>query len=71
MRVVIAYPATLKDMNSVTDKNDSNTNIVSAFGKPNIIAVSSANNFDSIDYKVYTLDFANPYDATNIFTVTI
>lgn len=71
MRVVIAYPATLKDMSSVTDKNDSNTNIVSAFGEPNIIAVSSANNFDSIDYKVYTLDFANPYDATNIFTVTI
>ena len=71
MRVVIAYPATLKDMSSVMDKNDSDTNIVSAFGKPNIIEVSSANNFDSIDYKVYTLDFANPYDATNIFTVTI
>ena len=70
-RVVIAYPATLKDMSSVMDKNDSDTNIVSAFGKPNIIEVSSANNFDSIDYKVYTLDFANPYDATNIFTVTI
>lgn len=71
MRVVIAYPATLKDMSSVMDKNDSDTNIVNAFGKPNIIEVSSANNFDSIDYKVYTLDFANPYDATNIFTVTI
>lgn len=71
MRVVIAYPATLNNMSSVTDKNDSNTNIVSAFGQPDIIAVSSANDFDSIDYKVYTLDFANPYDATNVFTVTI
>lgn len=71
MRVVIAYPATLRDMTSVLDKNDSNSNIVSGFGSPEIIQVKGANDFAAIDYKVYTMDFANPYNTTNIFTVTI
>ena len=71
LRVVIAYPATIKNMDSVLDKNDSNSNIVSGFGDPEIIKVKGANDFDPIDYKVYTMDFANPYNTTNVFTVTI
>lgn len=71
LRVVIAYPATLRDMTSVQDKNDSNSNIVSGFGAPEIIAVEGANNYEAINYKVYKMDFANPYDAANVFTVTI
>jgi hypothetical protein len=34
MRVVIAYEATVQDLTSVLDKNDSNANIVSGFGAP-------------------------------------
>ena len=34
MRVVIAYEATVQDLTSVLDKNDSNANIVSGFGEP-------------------------------------
>jgi hypothetical protein len=71
MRVVIAYPAILRDMSEVLDKNDSDTNIVSAFGDPQIISIESANGFDSVDYKVYILNFANPYDAVNVYTVKI
>lgn len=70
-RVVIAYPATLRDLTKVLDANDSNSNIVSGFGTPQIIKVESANGYDSIDYKVYTMDFAGAYGTTNTFTVTI
>jgi hypothetical protein len=71
LRVLIAYPATLRDLTSVLDKNDSNSNIVSGFGTPNIVQVVGANNYDAIDYKVYTLNYANPYNTSNIYTVTI
>ena len=71
MRVVIAYEATLQDLTSVLDKNDSNANIVSGFGEPRTIAVEGANKHNPINYKVYVMDFANPYDAANTFTATI
>lgn len=71
MRVVIAYEATLQDLTSVLDKNDSNANIVSGFGEAKIIKVEGANGYDAIDYKVYVMDFANPYDAANVYTATI
>lgn len=71
MRVVIAYEATIQDLTSVLDKNDSNANIVSGFGEPQIIAVEGADHHSAIDYKVYVMDFANPYDAANVFTATI
>lgn len=71
LRVVIAYPATLRNMTQVLDENDSNANIVSGFGDPMTIAVEGANDYDAINYKVYVMDFANPYDANNKFKVTI
>lgn len=71
LRVVIAYPASLQDMTSVLDKNDSNSNIVSGFGSPISINVEGLNGFEAIEYKMYIMDFANPYDASNVFTVTI
>jgi hypothetical protein len=70
LRVVFAYPATLQDVTSVLDKNDSNANIVSGFNKMTL-NVKGVNDYDAISYKVYTMDFANPYDAANEFTVTI
>ena len=70
MRVVIAYPATLRDVTSVKDVNGMNAEIASSFIKQNV-DVEGANNYDAISYKVYTLDFAKPNDVTNTFTVTI
>jgi hypothetical protein len=71
-RVVIAYPATLRNLTSVLDKNDSNSNIVSGFGQPTIKQIKGASDKSSaIDYKVYTMDFANEYGTSNVFTVTI
>lgn len=69
-RVVFAYPATLRDVTSVLDKNDSNANIVSGFTK-SLMDVEGANDYTAISYKVYTMDFANAYDAANEFSVTI
>jgi hypothetical protein len=60
-KVVIAYPATLRNLTTVLDFNDSNSNIVEGFGEPEIISVEGANGYKAIDYKVYTLSFANPY----------
>ncbi len=71
LRVVVAYPATLRDMTQVLDQNDSNSNIISGFQGPVAVAVNGANAYEAIDYKVYYIDFANPYDAANIFKVTI
>lgn len=71
MRVIIAYPASLGELQKVEDSNDSNSNIVSAFGEPEIISIPGANNLYPIDYRVYKTDFAKPYDAINTFKVTI
>lgn len=70
MRVIIAYPATLRDLSSVKDQNDSNSNIVTSFAKTTM-PVPGENGHKSISYKVYTLDFANAYDAANKYSVTI
>lgn len=70
-RVIIAYPATLRNLTQVLDENDADANIVSGFGDPIIMKVKSANNYDEIDYKVYIMDFAREYGATNKFKVTI
>lgn len=70
-KVVIAYPASLRDMTSVLDKNDSNANIVSGFGTPVTISIAGANGKHAVDYKVYTMEFAGAYGVANTFTVTI
>lgn len=70
MRVVIAYPATLRDISSVKDVNGMSAEISSSF-VPQTVSVEGANSYQAIDYKVYSLDFANANDTANTFTVTI
>ena len=69
-RVIIAYPATLQDLTSVQDSNDSMANIISSFTKTTV-EVEGANGASAINYKVYYIDFANAYDTANKFKVTI
>ena len=69
-RVIIAYPATLRNVTSIKDVNGLNADITSAFSL-STVSVHGANNYKAIDYKVYTLDFANPNDTANSYTVTI
>lgn len=70
LRVVIAYPATLRDLTSVKDVNGMNAEIVSGFSITTI-AVEGANDYKAIDYKIATMDFANATTTANKFTVTI
>jgi hypothetical protein len=75
-RVVIAYPATLKDLEYVKDSNDSDANIVSAFTKEDgtakaTVSVAGANGYGAVNYKVFSTDFAGAYGTTNTFKVKI
>lgn len=70
VRVVFAYPATLRDITSVKDINGLNAEIVSAF-KKETITVAGAGNDTGISYKVFTTEFAAPLESANSYKVTI
>nr|DAP41128.1 MAG TPA: hypothetical protein [Caudoviricetes sp.] len=70
MRVVFAYPVTVRDVNSVKDVNGLNAEVKSAFVK-STVSVEGANGYAGIDYKVYVCDFAEAVAAANKYTVTL
>ena len=70
LRVIIAYPATLRDVTSIQDVNGMSAEIKPSFVK-STVQVEGANGATAIDYKVYTLDYANANDAANTYKVTI
>lgn len=70
MRVVFAYPATLRDVTSVKDVNGLNAEISGAFRK-STLSVEGLNNFQGINYKVYVTDFAEATATANTYKVTI
>lgn len=70
LRVIIAYPATLRDVTSILDVNGMNAEIKGSFTKTTK-SVTDAAGVNPIDYKVFTLDFANANDTQNNFSVTI
>lgn len=69
-RVMFAYPATLPAVTSIIDVNGLYAQIVNSFTETTV-AVEGAKGYDPIDYRVYYMDFANAYDASNVFTFTI
>lgn len=70
LRVLIAYPATLRDVTSIKDDNAMSAEIKTGFTQ-SILAVEGANGYTATNYKVYTMDFANANDTANTYTVTI
>lgn len=70
LRVLIAYPATLRDVTSIKDVNGLNAEISSGFTK-STVQVDGASGYTAIEYKVYTMDYANANDTANTYTVTI
>lgn len=70
LRVLIAYPATLRDVTSIKDVNGMNAEIKSGFALSRV-QVEGANKYSAIEYKVYTLDFATANDTANTYSVTI
>lgn len=70
LRVIIAYPSTLRDVTSIQDVNGMSAEIKPSFAK-STVQVEGTNGATAIDYKVYTLDYANANDAANTYKVTI
>lgn len=70
IRVVFAYPATLRDVSSVKDVNGLNAEISGAFTK-STVSVEGLNSFQGINYKVYVTDFAEAVATANTYNVTI
>lgn len=70
VRVIFAYPATLRDVSSVKDVNGLNAEIKGAFTK-STLTVAGAGSDAGIEYKVYTTDFAEAVAKANSYTVTI
>lgn len=70
LRVIFAYPATLRDVTSVKDVNGMNAEISSSFVKI-ATSVEGENGYTAISYKVYILDFAEANGTANKFTVQI
>ena len=70
LRVVIAYPSTLRDITSIKDVNGLNAEIASGFTKQTL-SVEGANGYTATTYKVYVMDYAKPNDKANKYTITI
>lgn len=70
LRVIIAYPATLRDLTSVKDVNGMGAEIASSF-VGQTVDVEGANGYTAISCKVYVLDFAEANGTENKLTVTI
>ena len=58
------------DVASVKDVNAMNAEIASAFTKIEV-NVEGAHGYTAIAYNVYYMDYANPNDTANTYTVTI
>lgn len=69
-RVVFAYPATIRDVNSVLDVNGMNAEIKTAFTKYEV-QVEGANSYTAAAYKVYVMDLANANDTANTYKITL
>ena len=69
-RLVFAYPATLRDVSSVTDTNGMGAEVKSAFTKYDV-NVEGANGYTAAAYKVYVMDLASANDTANTYTITI
>lgn len=69
LRVVFAYPATLRDVSSVKDVNGLYAEISDSL-TVQTIKVAGAEGYSAIDYKVYIKDYSDPVNA-NTYDVII
>lgn len=70
MRVVVACDPDYADSINIYDSNAMGANITSAFRRESV-TVSGANGYSPTKFTAMILDFANPVDVSNKFTVSI
>jgi hypothetical protein len=70
--IIIAYPASLRDINNVTYVEANDSGMASSFTKTTVdVADARGGDNGTMSYKVYTYAMAVPAAATMIFKVTI
>ena len=70
LRVVFAYPATIRDVSSVLDINGMSAEIKTAFTMYTV-DVEGANGYIAASYKVYVMDLATANDTSNTYKITL
>ena len=70
MRIVFAYPASIRDVSSVIDVGGMNAEVKTAFTKYEV-DVEGADGYTAASYKVYVMDRAEATTATNTYTITL
>lgn len=70
LRVVFAYPATIRDVNSVQDVNGMGAEVKTAFTMQTV-DVEGANGYTTKSYKVYVMDLASANDTANTYKITL
>ena len=70
MRVILAFPASCRDLQSIKDRNGLNAEAITSFATTQI-DVEGANGYTAAAYKVYYLDFANANDTVNHYDATL
>ena len=70
MRIIFAYPSTVRDVSSVLDVGGMNAEIKTAFTQYTV-DVEGANGASAVSYKVYVLVRADATTATNTYKITL
>ena len=70
MRVVFAYPSSLRSVTSVRDVNGLNAEIKSSF-KESEILIGGVEDFSPVSYRLYTIEYSSANDEANKYTVVI
>lgn len=70
MRIVLAYPTTLREVSSITDRNGLGAQIKGSWAM-STVAVEGAEGAAAINYRVYVLDRSEPNGTVNHYDVTI
>ena len=70
LRVVFAYPATIRDVNSVSDVNGMGAEVKTAFTKYEV-QVEGNNSYTAAAYKVYVMDLASANDTANTYKIIL